>query len=113
MVTDKFSLNSAQKRAVLDSVRARIIRDHEDPDRRPSGICTQIKEVIYNVYHVRILTHEIKDIFPKFTYENAEFVSDGVICECSEPKECHNWWSLIPYNYVSRIIFIDWLKRNL
>lgn len=112
-------LSSKQKKAVLDLVKTRIKRDYEDPDRRLSGICFHIKEVIYDVYRVRLFTHEIKDIFPKFTYENAKMVSDGNIYkpselyEPSEPKEYSVWWPLTPYDYNSRIRFISWLKSNL
>jgi hypothetical protein len=110
---DQFFLSLDQKRAVLDSVRARVIRDYEDPERTVMGICSHIKQVMAAVYHVRLLTHEIKDVFPKFTYENAKMVSNGQIYEPSEPTEYCVWWPLTPYDYQSRIRFIDWLKSNL
>ena len=110
---DEFFLSSKQKKAVLDLVKTRIKRDYEDPDRRPSGICFHIKEVIYDVYHVSLLTHEIKDVFPKFTYENAKMVSEGNIYDPLEPTEYSIWWPLTPYDYNSRVKFISWLKSNL
>lgn len=110
---DESFLNSNQKRAVLDLVKNRIKRDHEEPDRMPKGICTHIREVIYDVYHVKLSTFEITNVFPKFTYENAKMVSDGQIHECSEPTEYYSWWHLKPYDYQSRIRFINWLKKNL
>lgn len=110
---DEFFLTSSQKRAVLDTVKNRIKTDHEDPERTARGICSYIKEVIYDVYRVRLFTHEIKDVFPKFTYENAKLVSDGLICEPPEPIEYRSWWPLTPYDYNSRIRFIDWVKENL
>lgn len=110
---NEFFLNSNQKRAVLDLVKNRIKRDYEEPDRIPKGICTHIIEVIAAVYNVRIFIHEIKDVFPKFTYENAKMVSDGQIYECSEPKEYYGWWPRKPYDYQSRIKFINWLEENL
>jgi hypothetical protein len=108
---DQFFLSSSQKRAVLDLVKTRIKRDYEDPDKDVMGICSYIKEVIYDVYRVRL--YEIKDVFPKFTYENAKMVSNGNIYERSEPTEYSVWWPLTPYDYQSRIRFISWLKRNL
>ena len=110
---DEFFLSSKQKKAVLDLVKTRIKRDYEDPDRRPAGICFHIKEVIYDVYHVRLFTHEIKDVFPKFTYENAKMVSEGNIYDPLEPTEYSIWWPLTPYDYNSRVKFISWLKSNL
>jgi hypothetical protein len=110
---NEFFLSSSQKKAVLDSVRARVIRDYEEPDRAAKGICSHIREVIAAVYHVSLLTHEIKDVFPKFTYENAKMVSEGNIYEPSEPTEYSVWWPLTPYDYNSRIRFISWLKSNL
>ena len=110
---NEFFLSSKQKKAVLDLVKSRIKRDYEDPDRNPKGICSHIKEVIYDVYHVILLTHEIKDVFPKFTYENAKIISNGNIYECSGPREYSIWWPLTPYDYQSRVRFISWLKRNL
>lgn len=110
---NEFFLNSDQKRAVLDLVKNRIRRDYEEPERIAKGICGHIIEVIAAVYNVRLLTHEIKNVFPKFTYENAKMVSDGQIHECSEPTEYYNWWFIKPYDYKSRIKFINWLKENL
>lgn len=110
---NEFFLNSNQKRAVLDLVKNRIKRDYEDPEIDAKGICTYIKDIIYDVYHVRIFPHEITNVFPKFTYENAKMVSDGQIYECSEPKEYYGWWSRDPYDYQHRIKFINWLKKNL
>ena len=110
---DEFFLSSSQKKAVLDLVKTRIKRDYEDPDKDVMGICSYIKEVIYDVYRVRLFTHEIKDVFPKFTYENAKMVSNGNIYERSEPTEYCSWWPLTPYDYNSRIRFISWLKSNL
>lgn len=110
---NEFFLNSNQKRAVLDLVKNRIKRDYEDPDIMPKGICTYIKDVIYDVYNVKLLTSEIRDVFPKFTYVNAKKVSDGQICKCSKPTLYFNWWSREPYDYKNRISFINWLKKNL
>lgn len=110
---NEFFLSSSQKKAVLDSVKARIKRDYEEPDRTALGICPHIKQVIAAVYHVSLLTHEIKDVFPKFTYENAKMVSEGNIYDPSDPAEYSIWWPLTPYDYVSRIRFIDWLRSNL
>ena len=110
---NEFFLSSKQKKAVLDLVKSRIKRDYEDPDRNPKGICAYIIEVIASVYNVSLLTHEIKDVFPNFTYDNAKMVSNGDIYRCSEPKEYFGWWHLAPYDYQSRIRFIDWVKANL
>lgn len=110
---NEFVLNSNQKRAVLDLVKTRIKRDYEDPERDAKGVCAYISEVIYDVYHVKLFIDEIKNVFPKFTYENAKMVSDGQICKCSKPTIYFNWWSRDPYDYKSRIKFINWLKKNL
>ena len=110
---NELSLNSNQKRAVLDLVKKRIKRDYEGSEGLAKGVCSHIKEVIYDVYHVRLLIPEIRILFPKFTYENAKMVSDGQIYEYSEPAEYYAWWSFEPYDYKSRIKFINWLKKNL
>ena len=110
---NEFFLSSSQKKAVLDLVKNRIKRDYEDPYIMPKGVCSYIIEVIAAVYNVRIFPHEITNVFPKFTYENAKMVSEGNIYEPLEPTEYSIWWPLTPYDYTSRIRFISWLKSNL
>lgn len=107
-------LNTAQKKAILDLVKNRMQTDYHN-NAIQMGICGYIRTAIFNVYNVFLRYDELSTLFPHLNARCADEVVGVDHRAVLKPGKgiLSAWWSLYPYNYDSRIAFLNYLISTL